>query len=190
MPSIAWQNWSTDRARSLDEIEQAHAAVGGIGPGRRYATLQVNHAYAVLLASQFQGFCRDLHTECGDAIVAVIPQANLKPLVRKNLILHRMLGRGNATPSNIGADFNRFDISFWPEVHAHDPSTLGMMKHLESLNDWRNAIAHQDFANVGGNSALQLQMVKKWRKACHKLATVFDTVMQSYLHRLSGVAPW
>ena len=53
----------TSRRRALDEIEAAHASVGGTGPGRRYATQQINQAYAVLLASQFQGYCRDLHTE-------------------------------------------------------------------------------------------------------------------------------
>jgi len=50
---------------ALDEIEAAHASVGGTGPGRRYATQQINQAYALLIASQFQGFCHDLHTESG-----------------------------------------------------------------------------------------------------------------------------
>src|SRR5262249_19369869 len=41
--------------------------------GRRYATQQVNRAYAVLLASEFQGFCRDLYSECMDHVVATAP---------------------------------------------------------------------------------------------------------------------
>ena len=49
MPSIAFQDWSTVRAASLDEIENAHRAVSGTGPGRRYVTQQINQAYAVLL---------------------------------------------------------------------------------------------------------------------------------------------
>src|SRR5579884_2178893 len=64
VPSAAFQEWSTVRAASLDEVENAHRSVGGTGPGRRYATQQINQAYAVLLSSQFQAFCRDLHTEC------------------------------------------------------------------------------------------------------------------------------
>lgn len=48
---------------ALGEIAAAHTAVGGQGSGRRYATQEINHAYAVLLSSQFQRFCRDLHTE-------------------------------------------------------------------------------------------------------------------------------
>ena len=66
MPSLSLQHWNAVRLPRLDEIERAHSSVGGTGPGRRYATQQINHAYAVLLSSQFQGFCRDLHTESVD----------------------------------------------------------------------------------------------------------------------------
>ena len=69
MPSNAVQQWQTIRAAALDEIEAAHAAIEGIGPGRRYATQQINQAYVMLLSSQFQGFCRDLHTECVGILV-------------------------------------------------------------------------------------------------------------------------
>lgn len=63
VPSAALQTWKSTAKGALDEIAAAHAAVGGQGPGRRYATQEINHAYAVLLSSQFQRFCRDLHTE-------------------------------------------------------------------------------------------------------------------------------
>src|ERR1700682_173538 len=63
------------RRLELDEIVEAHRAVGGSGRGRRHATEQVNHAYAVLLSSQFQGFCRDLHSECARHIVQQVPVA-------------------------------------------------------------------------------------------------------------------
>jgi hypothetical protein len=72
MPSLALQDWSARRAAALDEIEHAHRSVGGTGPGRRYLTQQINQAYAVLLSSEFQGFCRDLHMECADHLVVVI----------------------------------------------------------------------------------------------------------------------
>ena len=69
MSSVALHHWLTARASALDEIEQAHRSVGGTGRGRRYATQQINQAYAVLLSSQFQGFCRNLHEECADYLV-------------------------------------------------------------------------------------------------------------------------
>src|SRR5262245_61412863 len=63
MPSHSLQQWMTARASELDEIESAHRMVGGTGRGRKYATQQLNRAYATLLSSQFQGFCRDLYSE-------------------------------------------------------------------------------------------------------------------------------
>jgi hypothetical protein len=72
MASIAYRRWSTVRAKALDEMTQAHVALGGTSPGRRYATQQVNQAYAVLLASQFQGVCRDLHMECVGHLLRVL----------------------------------------------------------------------------------------------------------------------
>jgi len=43
MPSQSLEFWLKVRSRALDEIEQAHRSVGGTGPGRRYATQQINH---------------------------------------------------------------------------------------------------------------------------------------------------
>ena len=70
MASRALHRWQTEAQRSLDEIEQAHRAVGGAGPGRRYATQQINQAYVVMVSSQFQRFCRDLHSEAVDHLTA------------------------------------------------------------------------------------------------------------------------
>ena len=93
MPSKALLAWKSDRARSLDEIENAHASIGGTGPGRRYATQQMNQAYAVMVASQFQGFCRDLHTGSVTVIVDIVqPPALLTQIVRNRFMLGRQFG--------------------------------------------------------------------------------------------------
>ena len=73
MSSQSLTRWNGERVDALDEIENAHAMVGGTERGRRYATQQINYAYAALLSSHFQGFCRDLHSECVDHIVAIVP---------------------------------------------------------------------------------------------------------------------
>ena len=73
MPSHSLIRWNSERADALDEIESARAMVGGTERGRRYATQQINYSYAALLSSHFQGFCRDLHSECIDHIVAIVP---------------------------------------------------------------------------------------------------------------------
>ncbi|HQU43183.1 MAG TPA: hypothetical protein PK867_10240, partial [Pirellulales bacterium] len=88
---------SNERRIALDELEAAHRSVGGTGRGRRYATQQINQAYAALLSSQFQGFCRDLHRECADYLVqsltGVLARA-FGALLGEN----RKLDRGNPTP--------------------------------------------------------------------------------------------
>src|SRR5262249_56686392 len=94
MPSLAFQDWSVRRAAALDEIEHAHRSVGGTGPGRRYLTQQINQAYVVLLSSQFQGFCRDLHEECVDHLGASVASPVLAATVRDNLPVCRKLGTG------------------------------------------------------------------------------------------------
>src|SRR5438270_382490 len=102
MPSLSLNRWLTDRATALDEIESAHQSIGGTGPGRRYATQQINQAYAVLLSSQFQGYCRDLHSECIDHLVRVAVTPALHGIVQNDLRLHRRLQTGNPNPANIG----------------------------------------------------------------------------------------
>src|ERR1700688_4903210 len=103
MPSNSLQQWRRSRRIQLDEILAAHRAVGGAGRGRRYATEQINHAYAVLLASQFQGFCRDLHTECVEYFVRVLNPTTVESVVRAEFLRNRSLDRGNANPGGIGS---------------------------------------------------------------------------------------
>lgn len=78
MPSASLENWKTTRRTALDEIVSAHRSVGGSGRGRRYATQQINHAFAVLLSAQFQGFCRDLHSECVTHLVQSVSPLSLE----------------------------------------------------------------------------------------------------------------
>lgn len=193
MPSTAYRHWTTTRAGALNEIARAHVAVGGSGPGRRYATQQINQAYAVLLASQFQGFCRDLHSECVGHLVAVITShPTLRRLVREEFSRGRQLDRGNAQPSSLGADFGRLGIAFWPGLDAYDVHGGARRAQLEQLNEWRNAIAHQDFdpARLGGSTTLQLIQVRRWRAACNGLARGFDEVLRRHLHNQTGFMPW
>lgn len=193
MPSLAWQEWTAGRAVRLDELEHAHRSVGGSGPGRRYLTQQLNQAYALLLSSQFQGFCRDLHDECIRHLVAAVGLPVLQATYRSNLMLGRKLDIGNPNPGNLGADFNRLGLSFWSTVEADHPRNPQRRRALEELNRWRNAIAHHAFAPDmyrGGRPSLLLATVQEWRKACDGLARSFDTVLGAHLLSATGVAPW
>jgi hypothetical protein len=188
VPSAAHTQWNTKAQTALDEIEAAHRAVGGEGRGRRFATLQVNYAYAMLLSSQFQGFCRDLHSEAADFIVSSLTPTLLGAVVRGALVQGRKLDQGNPNPGNLGSDFGRLGMQFWPAVNALDPRNPDRQKALETLNTWRNAIAHQDWTKVGRK--LGLTEVRGWRSTCRALATDFDHAVGTHLAGLVGAAPW
>jgi hypothetical protein len=193
LPSRALQEWSGWRAAALDEIEHAHRSVGGTGPGRRTLTQQINQAYAMLLSSQFQGFCRDLHEDCVGHLVAPVTSPVLLTTYRDNLLFGRKLTIGNPNPGNIGSDFNRLGLSFWPTVDADHPRNPQRRQALEALNRWRNAIAHNAFAPDmyrGGRPSLQLSEVQEWRRACEGLARSVDNVLRAHLLSATGVVPW
>lgn len=191
MPSVSLQFWRTSRRGALDELEAAHGGVGGSGRGRRHATQQINQAYAVILSSQFQGYCRDLHSECADYFVQRVPSGLLRTALRNVLVQNRRLDKGNPNPGNIGADYNRFALPFWDEVRNLDPRNQARQNRLDELNEWRNAIAHQDFDAAGlGVTVLRVQRVREWRNACNQLSDSFDEVMRAHLQTINGFSPW
>jgi len=191
MPSKSLERWRGERFRNLDEIANAHLRVGGNQRGRRYATQQINHAYATLLSSQFQGFCRDLHSESIDHLVGAAP-TTLEDVFRAQFLWGRKLDRGNPNPGNIGSDFDRLGLRFWPAVLLDIQQNDRRRELLEELNEWRNAIAHQDFdpGRLGGATTLHLASVRSWRSAINRLAQSFDNVMLVHLRSLLGAAPW
>jgi hypothetical protein len=193
MPSTSSRRWRSSRAKALDEIASGHAAVSGTRRGWRFNTQQFNQAYAVLLAAQFQGSCRDLHSECvGHVLGTIALPPGLERVMFSELTRGRLLDRGNAQPSSIGADFGRFDIAFWNEIQIYDSRNSARMNLLEELNHWRNAIVHQDLDRVtlGGTTFLRLQKIQRWRGACNRLARAFDDVMRRHLQNLTGSSPW
>ena len=191
MPSKSLERWLGERAGNLDQIRDAHLRVGGSSRGRRYATEQLNHAYATLLSSQFQDFCRDFHSECVDFAVRFVA-GEYQSILRTLLTQGRKLDTGNPNPGNIGSDFGRFGLFFFPAVQADYHRNGRRQEMLEELNRWRNAIAHQDFdpAKLGGTTTLHLSRVRGWRRAMNRLALSFDNVIRSHLHTLTHSYPW
>lgn len=148
---------------------------------------------AVLLASQFQGFARDLHTESVDYLVAVILQPGFRVAMRRDLLWNRHLDSKNATQATIGGDFGRLGIPhFWAQVDAVLANNNLRRQWLDELNAWRNAIAHQSFdpAMLGGTTNLHLARVQRWRSGCSKLARSLDRVLRTYIQSVTGRNPW
>ncbi len=191
MPSVSYRHWRTVRRAALNLVQSAHTTVHGTGAGRREATRQINHRYAVLLAAEFQGYCRELHTEAVRLFTATLP-AMQRSIVADEFTFSRQLDRGNATSGSIGSDFGRLGVNWWRAVDAADADGPDLRRALDSLNAWWNAIAHNDFVagRLGGTIRLKLSMVRNWRRACNQLARAFDHVLADHLHIYTGLRPW
>jgi len=191
MASTGFRRWTGERADQLDEFERVLGSLTGRGLSRRWAARQIAHAYAVLLASQFQGFCRDLHSECAEHIALAVAPRTLRTLVRAEFAHARRLDRGNPNPGNIGSDFNRLGLSFWTCVFRDDSRNDARQRKLQELNQWRNAITHQDFDPASLEPPrLTLRVVHSWRGACNGMAISFDRVMGDHLRSILGHASW
>lgn len=190
MPSISYRRWTTVRAAVLNDVEAAHAAVGGTGRGRRLAFPQVNRAYAILLSAEFQGFCKELHRECAEYIVSLAPVA-VQDVLLQQFLAHRLLDRGNPNPGNLGADFGRLGFHFWKVLDTAESRAPDWRHGLESLNNWRNAIAHHDYNTTRlGGTILRVRQVREWRTVCRRLARLFDAELARQLDTLTGRKPW
>jgi hypothetical protein len=119
--------WTTVRAQRIKRLRAAHEAFGGTGPRRRWVTDELNHALILRLASEFQGFARDLHDECGLFIARCLAPGNqqLQDSLRIPYTLHRKMNQGNADPGTLGNDFGLFDMVLWADLQARYPTHAG-----------------------------------------------------------------
>jgi hypothetical protein len=122
----------------------------------------------------------------------IAPPPLLRNLVQTEMTRGRQLDRGNASPATLGADFGRFSMQLWADLNALEFNSTVWKKDLDLLNDWRNAIVHQDFTSsrLGGIMSLQLSKVRQWRRSCGRLARAMDEVSRRQLHGLTGILPW
>lgn len=197
MPSAALGQWRSIRKSKLDNLLAAHVAVGGSNAGRRWATEELNHAIILRLASEFQGYCRDLHDEAVQVVVGVAAPAD--PRLRQVLALPyrsaRRLDRGNAEPGGLGNDFALLGVTLWPDLRTRYPAKgPEWRRKLGLLNDARNGIAHDDADKIAGVTAagwpLTLPSIRRWRSALDGLAEGMDHVVGDSLRHLVKVEPW
>jgi hypothetical protein len=197
MVSTALTQWRSARACRLDRLLSAHVAVGGSGAGRRWATEELNHALVLRLASEFQGFCRDLHNDAVEVILAGSAAGNL-PLQQALRAAHtttRRLDRGNADSDGLRKDFSLFGMNLWSALTVSYPAkSTEWRRKLELLNETRNGLAHDDGTRLVKMRAAgwspTLASVRRWRAALDGLATGMDHVTGEHLRRILGVAHW
>lgn len=194
VPSHAFARWESNRVDRLDELEEIHARLTGTEPGRRWLTDELNRGYVVILASQFQGYCRDLHSEMAEVIARAANPA-VRGLFESSLALRRNLDRGNATPGNIGADFGRFGFEFWDAIYQRHQRNKTRVVRLDQLVTWRNSIAHDSpipptkIGLVAGTKPT-LTCGRRWRRSLAALVPHFDAVAAERVEDLVANRPW
>ena len=189
MPSAAFIRWQTDRMPRLDEVEAHCAAVLASVPPNPTFLDETLRGFVLHLSAHFQGFCRDLYTECSQIWIAAIP-AGLQATAQAQFSAHLSLEKGNPSYDNIKRDFNRF--GFLLDLQAAHPAGPQRITVLGHLNEWRNRAAHQGTQPLGGGvpAVLTLPLVQGWRASCDELAASLDGIMYAELLRTMGVAPW
>jgi hypothetical protein len=145
MPSKALKKWQRSVIAQLDPLRTIHADLTGRKAGRPRTTQQVVDAYIILLSGLFQQYCRDIYQEALNEVVTAVDIPRLRPVMYKNFQWQLDLDSRNAQPASLGSDFGRLGIDFWTRLRSRDSRNLTRQNKLESLNAWRNAVAHQDF---------------------------------------------
>jgi hypothetical protein len=73
VPSTALLQWQNDRLLRLSEVEAHCAAVVALAPPNPTFSDETLRGFVLHLSAHFQGFCRDLYTECSQLCIACIP---------------------------------------------------------------------------------------------------------------------
>src|SRR5438309_108779 len=92
--------------------------------------------YVMLLSAHFQGFCRDLHTECVQIIAGAAPPT-MRLMIQTQSVARRGLDGANPNFSTIQSDFDRFGLNIQAALVA-DAANQPRITHLGHLNLWRN----------------------------------------------------
>jgi hypothetical protein len=196
MPSHALLRWQTDRLPRIRLVDAQNAALAALVSPDPHLVDENLRGYVMLLAAHFQGFCRDLHTECVLSASQVLP-APMQLMFRTVCQAHRELDGKNAKYDSLKADFERFDLKLTdaltvdpalPEpVRAANAAHITRINHL---NAWRNFAAHHNLYPPKAGGPFALDTVREWLTACDGLATELDRVMYNQLCLLTGAAPW
>jgi hypothetical protein len=185
MPSVSLQLWLTDRMLSLQEIDTQFATSLALAPPNPRLSEENLRGFIVLLSAHFQGFCRDLYTECAQIVAATLP-FSVQVVAQTQFTASLALDRGNPNRNSIQRDFDRFGIPL--DLNGADPANHARLIDLGNLNEWRNIVAHHNAVPPGGvPSRADLQ---RWWNSCNGLATSLDGIMYHQLQRILGNAPW
>lgn len=188
MPSNALQQWRADRLARLNQVEAQCATVLALAPPNPDLADEDLRGYVMLLSAHFQGFCRDLHTECVLVVASAVPLP-MRYMVQNQCLANRELDGANPRYATIRRDFERFGFDLSVAL-AVDPANPGRITRLDHMNQWRNYAAHHKTAVPPAGGPFTVPTVIAWKDSCDGLAGELDRVMYNQLQALTGVPPW
>ncbi|MHC5541053.1 HEPN domain-containing protein [Singulisphaera rosea] len=186
-PSASLRIWLTDRLPRIAELEkQCTTTTAPVPPNPRLEDENLR-GLIILLSAHFQGFCRDLCTECTMILSARIRNPSIRSLFQEQFTANRKLDQGDPNLGNIRKDFERFGFTL--DLPRADPgNNPRRITHLSSLNQLRNVAAHH--GNVPSGGIPDLATIQAWRNSCEGLATSLDGVMYNELLGCFNKRPW
>ncbi len=165
MPSTSLGIWRTDRLARIAELEKQCAATTALATPNPQLEDENLRGLIMLLSAHFQGFCRDLYTECTMILSGRIKNPSIKVLFQEQFTANRKLDQGNPNLENIRKDFERFGFTL--DLPGTDPSNPARITHLGKLNKLRNVAAHHGHVPAGGIP--DLPTIRSWRISCEGL---------------------
>ena len=101
MPSTSLGWWQHQRMPRLIELDNQCAACLALVPPMPNLVDENLRGFVLLLSAHFQGFCRDLPSECVDELARAVAPATFQSILRAEFLFNRSLDRGNASPGTI-----------------------------------------------------------------------------------------
>jgi hypothetical protein len=140
MSSVALVDWKSVRASRIERLRAAHFAFLRTGTGRKVGTTEIQHSLILRLASEFQGFARDLHTEAVGAVLDWLCPGDVgrQQVLQLPYLEGRRLDRGNADSAGLAHDFGLLGVGFWHTLGSRHKTARQWRVNLESLNATRN----------------------------------------------------
>lgn len=193
--------WQTTRRQVLDSLVLARQAIDTNHTDRSEdigvlgVVENIDRALYPVLAAEFQGFCRDLHSETITAIVngAAWPTERIQVLAVAAMKQGRGLDRKNPSSSVIGDDFRTLGLLLWQRVQeVHPEDYPDWRRALDTLVNIRNAVTHSDRKRINEFASKNQLAFAYWsatRVHLDMLVIAMDSVVRTYLAEIATPAP-
>jgi len=190
MTSPAFQAWRSSRLARIDRLVAAHPESPGSTTDLA-VTQEWTQALVLMLAGEFQGYCRDLHNFVAQEMVkaVTVPGSRMRAMLFEGLTVGRALDLRSADPKTIQTDFSRLGIELWAAIGT--PETVaGWRNAVRLLHRARSGVIHDDGRAREQVQAegwpFQLDSIRRWRDALDEIAVAMEVATSQDIADLFG----